>query len=319
MSQRNIVSILFLIVLSITAAFFFSEAPRASKLISAAYVPAGYYLPLIVAEENGYFRDAGYDIELKRFNDNSLMINTFINGQLDLTAQSALTMFPIMERYPQRVKFIYGQLANSYFFVVPADSDIHTLDQLQGRTIGTWQSPTAEIFIKLMLHSRGIPDALIRIQRFGASDVAGALVNRTVDAVFLFDFQAENLVQNHNARYVEPNAIREVLPTGSGYIFNGGAMVNSALLADEPDKAVAISVALSRALQYIRDNPLAAKQMLARKLGVSLTSYESVQLDVFETPSPSLVRSASETAKLLYEAGVLREPLAVDNIFVILD
>ena len=46
--------------------------------ITAAYVPAGFYAPILVAEELGLFQEEGYKLDLQRYNNNSLLVTSFV-------------------------------------------------------------------------------------------------------------------------------------------------------------------------------------------------------------------------------------------------
>jgi NitT/TauT family transport system substrate-binding protein len=287
-----------------------------NKIITAAYVPSGYYLPILIADENGYFRDAGYTLKLQRFNNNALMISSFINGNLDLTAQSALTMFPVEVAHAGTFKYVYGQFANSYFFLVPSNSKIGKLSDLRGRTIGTWQSATAVAFIKIILSSSGLSESDYKIVRYNATDVSSALVNGNVDAVFLFDAQAENLVQNFGAKYLDKSAIANIqTPSGMVRLFNGGAMINSALIKSDPQMAQAIQSALLKAINYINQQPVAARVQLNTALNIHLRNPDAVQLDVFQPIDGTLIATASDTAALMAAHGLLSGAPDVSQMF----
>jgi ABC-type nitrate/sulfonate/bicarbonate transport system substrate-binding protein len=161
------------------------KRPQDSRTVRAAYVPAGYYLPFLIVESDGLLEKRGYSMKLQSFGDNAEMISLFINGHLDVTAQSCFTMFPIETQHPGLFKFIYGQYTNSYYFMVPTSSKYLSLGHLKGAKIGTWKSPTAENYIKLIL--RGANLEVKRdydIQRFDATDLAPALENGVVPVIW---------------------------------------------------------------------------------------------------------------------------------------
>ena len=287
-----------------------------NKVISAAYVPAGFYAPIVIANENGYFTDLGYELELKRYNNNSLMINSFINGSLDLTAQSSFTMFPVEEQNPGRFKFVYGQYANSYFFIAPVDSGIKSLRDLKGKTIGAWQSPTAVAYVDLMLAKSGLTKEDYSVERFAVSDVAANLTSGVVDAVFVFDFQAASLQEKSGYVIIEANAQKELLSNVGIKPFNGGAMISTKVLQSDPMKSEAIQLALSKAIEFIDENPIESREIIASLLGVEINDLSSVQLDYFTMPNSTLIKSAESTYLLLSDSGIVKGDRNIRTLFV---
>lgn len=271
--------------------------------ITAAFVPAGFYAPLVVAEHEGFFDDEGYDLTLERYNNNSLMINAFLNNALDLTAQSAFTLFPIAAENDHPFQFVYGQYLGSYFFVVAEDSSINSLGDLRGATVGTWQSPTAVAYINILLAEGGLRPDQYEIRRFGAADVAGALSSGSVDAIFAFEFQTESLVQEGGYRYVAPEVGSELVQGAAP--FNGGAVISKELVRQDPNKAAAISRALGRAVDFIRSHPDETREILADRLGVDLRNLHQVPLDEFARPNGPMIDRAESTAALMREYGLL--------------
>lgn len=282
-----------------------------SKTVSVAYVPAGYYAPLVIAAAKGMFERRGYTFELKRFNDNSLMINTFINGQLDLTAQSSFTMFDIEAKRPGHFSFVYGQLANSYFFIAPSSGEINSIGDLKGKKIGTWQSPTAVAYVRLLTLRSGLSESDFEIVRFPVSDVAAALQNKLIDAAFTFDVQCEYLVQGGAYKYVERDAIRAFQNDRNVQfaLFNGGGIVNRHLIEREPEKLQAIKDVMREAIAYIENDPVGARTLLAERLNVTLKDYSRIPLDDFQMPNESLRQSAADTAQLLVRSGVVSQAI----------
>ena len=287
-------------------------------VVRAAYVPAGYYLPFLIVEKDGLLEKRGYALELKRFNDNAEMISNFLNGNLDVTAQSALTMFPVEQRHPGMFKFIYGQYLNSYYFVVPADSKYQDLKALKGskEPIGIWKSPTAAAFVELILATHDLKETEdYTIQRYDAGNLTAQLENKTINVLFGFDVPIAKLVESGQFRYLEPDAARNLLPGQP--IFNGGGFVPSKLIAEDPDKARAIRDALLEAIETIRTNRSHAIEVLSEKLGFTQAITEKAHIDEFAWPNDQLIDSATATEQLLRRAGGVLEdqPLDVTRIF----
>lgn len=285
-----------------------------SKVIRASFVPAGYYLPFLVADEDQLFQKKGYQLELTRYNDNTQMISLFLNGHLDVTAQSALTMFPTAVRYPNTVKFVYGQFANSYAFVVPADSSIKVLADLKNLTIGTWRSPTAEAFVGILLGRQGLKkDVDYQVQLFGATEWAPALQNGVVPVVFGFDVPMAALVQSGRFRYVEPEAVAKLI--GSTRVFNGGGFIAKNLDARDPQKASVIESVLAESIRIINADPARSRNILAKRLGVSETAAAAAMLDSFTVIDDGVLESARATLRLMRDEAALSGDLDVIGMF----
>jgi ABC-type nitrate/sulfonate/bicarbonate transport system substrate-binding protein len=305
-------------VVAAGAAFVLLAACRTgdatSKVVRASFVPAGYYLPFLVAEEDQLFQKRGYQLELTRYNDNTQMISLFLNGHLDVTAQSALTMFPTAVRHPNTVKFIYGQFANSYAFVVPTDSRIKALADLKSLTIGTWRSPTAEAFIRILLARQGLKDgADYQVQLFGATEWAPALQNGVVPVAFGFDVPMAALVQSGRFRYLEPDAVPKLL--GSTRVFNGGGFVAKDLDARDPAKASVIESVLAQAIAIIAAEPARSRNILAKRLGVPEDAAAAAMLDGFSLIDDAVLESARATLRLMRDEGGLDGDLDVLGMF----
>jgi ABC-type nitrate/sulfonate/bicarbonate transport system substrate-binding protein len=294
----------------------------ADNIVTAAYVPAGYYLPFIIMENDGLLSKRGYQLKLNSHKSNAEMINQFINGRLDVTAQSALTMFPVEEKHPGKFKFIYAQEMQGYSFVVPDKSTIKTLSDLKKKKIGIWTSPTAEVAIKIALHHEGLNKGDYDTKRYPADQVVSALENKQVDAVFLFDVPAQHLVNSKNFRYLASdtalNNILDVIEDGKLRhipIFNGGAFINQKLISSNPAKAQAIRDALLEAIIIINKEPERVRGILAKKIGALDVDAQNAHYDIFYAPEDKAVESSKKTLELLKNNGVVTADKINDNLF----
>lgn len=301
--------------------------PKQFEVVRSAFVSAGYYLPFIVVKHERLLEKRGYTIELTKYQDNTHMVNLFLNGNLDVTAQSSFTMFPTEADHPGIAKFIYGQYAGSYFFMVPSGSPIRALADLRGKTIGTWKSPTAVNYIRILLKSAGMQmeeegkeRGDYKVQRFGATEWPAALENGVVPAVYGFDVLLARLAITGKYRYVAADSIEKML--NGQKVFNGGAFVSAKLIAENPKKARAIREALLEAIKIIQTDPeltarIAAEDLLPAEapLDERLKIARASHFDTFALPDEALMKSAEQTLQLLVDDGIVPKRLNVRDLF----
>ena len=318
--RRLSFSSLFGLVAALGLLFAFGCKKPDPITVTAAYVPAGFYLPFLVAEDRKLFEARGYRLVLTRFNSNSDMINAFLNRQLDTTAQGAFTIFPLSVSQPNSVKFLYGQYCRSYHLVVPKDGAVRSVADLKGKTIGPWQSPTAEAGRKILLAKAGVPPEECRIVRFGVDQVASQLLNGTVDAIFHFDIPVENLIQTGKFQYLKKSALDDVLPPTDGQatpVFNGGGLIHPDLPAKDPNKARVIREVLEESVRFIRQNPAEARKILGKLLGAPDAVAQGAVLDEFGLIDDRLLASADRTWDLCHEYGIVsRKERNIRDLFL---
>lgn len=128
--------------------------------VKIANLPVVHGLPLYVALEKGYFKDAGLDVEVIKYEAPNQIIDAIMTGQVDFTSPSGALGITGIANYknPGKLK-VYaisgGTLGNSGIsFVVPLDSKLESLSDLKGKRLGIlagtiqWQTIAREIMIQ---------------------------------------------------------------------------------------------------------------------------------------------------------------------------
>ena len=299
--------------------YIFTNSNVKNNVVKAAYVPAGYYLPFLIVEKEGLLEKRGYSFQLTKLEKNTHMISNFINGKLDVTAQSAFTMFPVEERHPGNFKFIYGQNNQSYFFLTK-NKKIRKLSDFRHKnlTIGTWTSPTAVAFIKILLQKEGLEfEKDYNIRQYGAYELASKLDNGTSEVIFAFDMPAVNLVENKGAHYIDKNIIKS-LGGNDGKIFNGGGFIHSKLILNDPQKAQAIKEAFNEALHIINHKKELSSKILSNSLSLQkemiFNNYD--KLDSFYIPNKSTLEIEQSLIKLLLDNNLMNKKIDVKHMFL---
>jgi len=246
------------------------------------------------------------------------MVNLFLNGHLDVAAQSAMTMFPVEQEHPGLFKFLYAQYNNSYYYVVPKNSPINHLRDLKGKKIGIWRSLTAEAYVKLTLARIGLrydkEPKDYDFQAFGANDLTAAMENGKVEVLFGFDTQVAKLVSSGNFRYLEEDAINNLMPDGC-QVFNGGAFIRTRLITENQRKARAIRDAFFEAIESIRRDPERAKLILLDRVKMDRKLAPDLRLDTFTWPNEQSMTSAERTFGLLKDHNVMTGEINIRGLF----
>lgn len=144
-----------------------------------------FWLPIYVAKEKGFFKDEGLDVELIKFKDGPVELQSALNGEIDF---AVLSTEPVLIAYEKGYKstILMATLKNKPFMLV-ANKSINTIDDLRGTVIAAGtpgSSPYA--FVRSILKKNGIDpnkDVSLVNMDYGASLVA--LDNNQVQATFL--------------------------------------------------------------------------------------------------------------------------------------
>jgi ABC-type nitrate/sulfonate/bicarbonate transport system substrate-binding protein len=314
MKNRSSNLILFLILACAISSSFCKKNTDSDFIVRAAYVPAGYYLPFLVMESEGLLEKRGYALRLTKFMDNAEMVSLLLNDQLDITAQSSITIFPIEADNPGLIKFIYGQYLHSYYFVVNSRSQIKTLSDLRNMKfkIGTWKSPTADTLIRLVFNRAGFNENDYEIKKYNATDWPAMLENGLVDIAFGFDTGVARLIENGAYRVVEKDALRNLL---EGELFNGGGFIRSKLLTTNPQKAEIIRQALYEAIKIIKENPERIRAIVIEKLKAPERITDLVSFDDFQYLNENLYDAAEKTYSMLKNSGILMSKINIRAMF----
>lgn len=312
--NKKIAIVILIIAAVVTGVFLFQKGqkqePQTGEKIKIGVVPAAYYLPVFVAKEKGFFEQNGFDAEVIVFNNNSDMLTAFLKGDVDATAQSGGSLFPLEATSPGKFKFIYGQNNLSYSFVVRSNSDIKSLSDLKGKRIGTWPSPTAKVFVSLVLKKYFDPKEA-EIVPLDFKLLNQALEQKQVDAVFNTDIFTETGIQNGISKYLVKYPMRDevINPT-----FNGGGIVSSELIKSNPQKAERIKKSFEQAIDYIRQNPDEARKTLLKFVSVDEKIALAAPLDEYLKVSEINIDKAQELADTLYNEKLMNKSIKFSSL-----
>ncbi len=182
MSNNN-KSLVFILTLMILALFSAGSALAGEKItLLLDWFVNPDHAPVIVAQEMGYFADQGLDVEITAPANPNDPPKLVAAGKADLAVSyQQQHHLQVAEGLPLvRIATLVATPLNA--LVVLADSDIKTLADLKGKTVGYSVGGFETVLLKIMLESAGLTIDDVKLVNVNFS-LSPSLLSKKVDAV----------------------------------------------------------------------------------------------------------------------------------------
>ena len=141
-------------------------AEPAKLTVGLGYIPSVQFAQFYLADQAGYYRDAGLEVTFQNGRDADL-IPLAAQGQIDIAIADGTSLIPAVSRgIPVRyLATIYAKFPNVVF--AKASSGIKTAADLKGRKIGTpGKYGSGWIMLQALLHSANLTTDDVQIQLY---------------------------------------------------------------------------------------------------------------------------------------------------------
>jgi len=216
-----------------------------------------YYLPLTIAEQLGYFKDEGLEVEISDFAGGSKALQALIGGSADVVSGAfehtinmqakgqMITAFVLQGRAPQIVFGVSNKTLPNY----------KSIADLKGKKIGvSAPGSSTNIMANFVLSKGGLKPTDVSFIGVGTSAGAlSALRSGQIDAISNLDPVITMLQQKNEIRVIADT--RKLSDTNA---FFGGPMPAGTLYATEafvkkyPNTTQALTNAMVRALKWLQ-------------------------------------------------------------------
>lgn len=253
--------------------------PAEAVTIGLTYVPNIQFAPYYVALDQGYFDDAGIQATLRHHGQDEDLFGALMQGTEDVVVAGGAEMVQAREQGIDAITFQTLYATYPVAVIVPENSDIHTLEDLEGKRLGvpgrfgeTWFGALA------FLDQAGLTESEVQIKEIGFTQQA-ALAGGHVDAVIGF---GNNDVPQFSATGLAVRAIEnEPIP-----VVGVGIGTTSTMLEDSPEVLEAIAAATARAIGDIIADPQVALNAAHNHIPGTITEDQAaVMLEVVERTS----------------------------------
>jgi NitT/TauT family transport system substrate-binding protein len=297
-----------------------TPVPAEHIRLPMGYIPNVQFAPFYVGIENGYFREAGIELELdqsfetdgvKLVGAGELPFSLVSGEQVLLARAQGLPVVYVMawwQDYPVAV-------------AAPADSGIRTPQDLAGRRIGIpGLFGASYVGYRALLHAAGLPENAATLDSIGFNQVEALAVGQE-EAVVVY---ANNEPLQLEARGLPVNVIRV-----ADYVqlASNGLLSSEATLRDRPDLVRSMLRATLRGVEQAISEPEAAFQICKEYVeGLAALSPEeqdlqravlaaSIEFWRSDRPGYSDPAAWENMHALLLEMGLLADPLDIQQAF----
>ncbi|KAA8999419.1 ABC transporter substrate-binding protein [Affinibrenneria salicis] len=257
--------------------------------IRIGYWPIVGGLPLYVGVERGFFKEAGLNVRAVKFASPQQIVEGMITGRIhgcaNGTATGALGLGAITS--PGLFKIICSNPSNHNMvldeFLVPLNSQVKSIAELKGKRIACGPGIQNVVMTKIILEKNGFSADELRVTELPVGQHVAALAAGQIDGVYTLEPTGTVGRLKGLARTLEIGVIsRYVLGNADAPWFGGAAALNSQFIASRAQEARTFTQAYARAVQFIQQQPDAARE--------HITGYTSIEASLSkEVPLPGFV------------------------------
>jgi len=239
-------------------ALFASRAHAAPLTLAVSSGPVS--LPVYVAQERGLFKEEGLDLALRPCASGRECYKWLADGQVDVaTAAELLVATGGASRHDLAIVATISASSYQIKLVARRSAQIMEAPQIRGKRIGTVPGSSAQYFLDNWLVFNDIQPDAVHVVGLAPDQIVPALENRSVDAVVIWEPLAALAAQSLGG-----DAVTFASPRVYTQHFN---LVSSRpTIARREADIERLLRALVKAQRIIRDEPAAARALLAERL-----------------------------------------------------
>jgi ABC-type nitrate/sulfonate/bicarbonate transport system substrate-binding protein len=236
-----------------------------TEKVKVGYLNMVSSLTHFVAVEKGYYKEQNLEVEGNPIKTSNLIAQELVSGHIDFGIELAITpALKQLEQSPNSLKIFSTSnitVENGFdAILVKDDSPINNLKDLAGKKIGGFPGSTAKVSF-LQIFADKYPNLATPqfIQLTPNLHIQSLLIGN-IDALFAYEPVLSTGIIEHNFRKIFPSIYAtqfNLSPIGVG-------AVNQKWLSENPKTAKAFFSAINKSLDFIDDNPIEAKKILAK-------------------------------------------------------
>jgi sulfonate transport system substrate-binding protein len=216
-----------------------------------------YYLPLTIAEQLGYFKDEGLQVEISDFAGGAKALQALVGGSADVVSGAYEHTINMQSKGQHIVAFVLQARAPQIVFATSNKTmpSYKSIADLKGKKIGvTAPGSSTNMMANFVLAKGGLKPADVSFIGVGtAAGALSALRSGQIDAISNLDPVITMLQQKNEIRIIaDARTLKDTEDVFGGPMPAASLYTSDAFLKKYPNTAQALTNAMVRALAWIQ-------------------------------------------------------------------
>jgi ABC-type nitrate/sulfonate/bicarbonate transport system substrate-binding protein len=266
--MKKIKLVISLIFISV---FVFQSCKNDDKVVKVGYLPMVSSLAHFVAKDQGYYEQEGIKIAGSQISTSDQIANDLVAGQINAAIELSLTsLLQSVEKNTSNTSIVkiysMSNITEENGFdgiIVRKESPVLELKDLSGKKVGLFPGSTAKNFLTTVFEQHYPELPLPEMIPLKADLQIQQLESGHIDALFAYESNLTTGMVKHQFRKICPSIYAmHFSPSPIGV-----AAFNSSWEERNPGLAVAYLRAIDKAIVFIRENPIKAREILVKATG----------------------------------------------------
>ncbi len=212
------------------------------------------YVPCYVAKEKGFYNEEGIEVKFVTIEIAPDMVQSVIGGTTDAGVGGSFgVMAGISKGAPVQAATFYGYGGDRIALAVRKDSGINSVRDLYGKKVGVQTGTIGHQMFINMCDVEGLDVSKIDVMPLKNVDMPAAIASKSVDAIVTWE---------PNPTILQEKGLVKIIQRGGKYQKSYGCVfLGMDFMKENPDTTFKFVKAHFRAMQFVRQNPVAASKI----------------------------------------------------------
>lgn len=306
-------------LLSLFSLLLACDSSKEVKLqeMKVGYLQLASSLPLFVALEKGYFQEEGLKIEPIGLKSSNEVGNALTAGRIDASSITALSVWMAIKQHEKDLFKIFlmtcaQENTTVHRILARNGTDIHSLSDLTGKTIGTFPGLQMQVFTKLIFDNY-FDTSSLQIVSLSPPLQKDALASGRIDALFCLE-PVGTIVEDAGVGYqiaVNPlyQYVLKPFPTAA-------SVISTDYIENHSDAARKYVRAINRAVDYLEANPVEARKILPQYTSLGVEIAQKVGIYDFWKVNEIDRNAVEKLAELYTQHNILEEKVNTLDMYL---
>src|SRR3954454_17734832 len=145
------------------------------------------YISFFVAQQKGYFKDEGLDVQGKSFSSPGDGLKPLLSGDLDAALSTGDSVLTVLDKAPAQVRIVYTIDTSAGADAILAKKEITDLKGIKGRKVAATLGQCNQLLLDKALEKAGLTENDIQLVNMNPDDAGAAFAAGKIDVAVTWE------------------------------------------------------------------------------------------------------------------------------------